>query len=52
MTLRGMGVLALALVVPAVLAEDKMPWVKDYASAKKAAADSKKLIMVDFSTTW
>ncbi len=52
MNLRGLGVLVLARAVPAVLADDKIPWVKDWASAKKSAADSKKLVMVDFSTTW
>ncbi len=52
MNLRGLGVLVLALAVPAVLADKTMPWAKDWESAKKAAADSKKLVMVDFSTSW
>ncbi len=47
-----LGALVLALAAPAVLAGDKMPWVKDWESAKKTAAGSKKLIMVDFSTSW
>ncbi len=43
--------LVLALAAPAVLAGE-MPWVKDWDAAKKAAASGKKLIMIDFSTTW
>jgi thiol:disulfide interchange protein len=30
----------------------EFPWAKDWESAKKTAADSKKLVMVDFYTDW
>ncbi len=43
-----LGVLTLALAVPAGLADDKIAWAKDWDSAKKTAADSKKLVMIDF----
>jgi len=51
MKIRSLSALVLALAVPA-LAEEKMPWAKDWESAKQAAAGSKKLVMVDFYTTW
>ncbi len=48
MNRRSLAILVLALAVPALVAEDKMPWAKDWESAKKTAADSKKLVMIDF----
>ncbi len=52
MRARGLAVLVMALAVPALMADDKMPWAKNWASAKKAAADKNKLVMLDFSTSW
>lgn len=52
MRTRCMAALVLAWAVSSAIAEEKMPWAKDWESAKKAAADGKKLIMVDFSTVW
>ncbi len=52
MRTRVLGVLVVALAVPALLADEKMPWAKDWASAKKAAAEANKLVMVDFATSW
>jgi hypothetical protein len=45
------SLLVAAFAVSTCLAEE-MPWAKDWESAKKAAAESKKLLMVDFYTDW
>ncbi|MFQ5805926.1 MAG: hypothetical protein ACE5I3_05700 [Phycisphaerae bacterium] len=34
------------------LAEETMPWAKDYDAARTAAAASGKLIMIDFYADW
>jgi hypothetical protein len=42
----------LALLAAGGAGAQGMPWAKDYASAKEAAAKSGKLIMLDFFTEW
>lgn len=46
-------VVALALVLGAPTARaGTMPWAKDEAAARKAAAEGNKLIMIDFHAEW
>ncbi len=47
-----LSALLLALALPTAMAEERMPWAKDWESAQRAAAGAKKLIMVDFYTNW
>ncbi len=42
----------LALSAAGAVQAQKMPWAKDFASAQKAAASAKKLVMLDFYTDW
>ncbi len=45
--------LAGAVLLGAVAAHaDQMPWAENWDAAKKAAASSGKLIMLDFYTDW
>ena len=52
MASRSLCLVILALAVPAVSAEEKIAWVKNWEAAQRKAADAKKLIMVDFYTDW
>lgn len=51
MNVRTFGAFALLLAV-GPLAADEISWAKDWESAKKSAGEGKKLIMVDFYTSW
>jgi thioredoxin-related protein len=47
-----LSALVVALAAQVAAADDTMPWAANWDAAKKLAADSGKLIMVDVSTEW
>ncbi len=43
---------AVCALVPALFAQDKMPWASSWEEAQKSAKTANKLIMVDFYADW